>query len=288
MTLQKEIEKAKTLTEALPYIKKFHGQTVVVKYGGSLMFDDHLKEKFAADIALLKWVGINPIIVHGGGKEISHWLKKLGKDSVFIDGLRYTDAETMEVTEMVLSGKINSEVVEVINRAGGKAVGLGGKDANLFTAKKIRTKDDKDLGLVGDIETTDVTLLQTLASQGYIPVVSSVACSAEGETLNLNADFVATGLATAIGALKLIYLTDVDGVMSNGSLLQIIDLGEAEQLLHHPDLKGGMLPKLECAMRALKEGVKFVHIINGSVEHAVLLEMFTDLGIGTMLVSKKK
>jgi acetylglutamate kinase len=288
MTLQKEIEKAKILTEALPYIKKFHGRTVVVKYGGSLMFDDYLKSLFASDIALLKWVGINPIIVHGGGKEISHWLKKLGKDSVFIDGMRYTDEETMEVTEMVLSGKINSEVVSVINRAGGKAVGLCGKDADLFTARKIRTKDDKDLGLVGDISSTDMSLLQTLAEQGYIPVVSSVAASEEGETLNLNADVVAGGIASAIHALKLIYLTDVDGVMTNGGLLQIIDLHEAEQLLKHPEVKGGMLPKLECAMNALKSGVKFVHIINGSVEHAVLLEMFTDLGIGSMLVSTKR
>ena len=244
--------------------------------------------RFAADIALLKWVGINPIIVHGGGKEISHWLKKVGKDSVFIDGLRYTDAETMELTEMVLSGKINGEVVSVINGAGAKAVGLSGRDAGIFTAKKIRTKDDKDLGQVGDIDTFDISLLRSLCEQGYIPVVSSVAVSAEGETLNLNADFVASGLATAMSALKLIYLTDVDGVMSGGNLLQVIDLAEANKLLEHPDIKGGMLPKLECAMRALKSGVKYVHIINGSVEHAVLLEMFTDLGIGSMLVQSKK
>lgn len=285
---QKEIAKAKILTEALPYIQKFSGKTVVVKYGGSLMFDDNLKKLFASDISLLKLVGLNPVIVHGGGKEISQWLKKIGKESVFIDGLRFTDEETMEVTEMVLSGKINSEVVSFINRAGGKAVGLSGKDASLFTARKIRTKDDKDLGFVGDIETTDISILQHLCSHDYIPVISSVANSAEGETLNLNADYVASGIAAALDALKLVYLTDVDGISSGGSLLQLVDLGEAEKLLSHPDIQGGMLPKLECAIRAIQNGVDFVHIINGSVEHAVLLEMFTDLGIGTMLVREKR
>jgi len=286
--LQKEIAKAKILTEALPYIQKFRGKTVVVKYGGSLMFDDNLKQRFASDISLLKLVGLNPVIVHGGGKEISHWLKKLGKESVFIDGLRFTDAETMEVTEMVLSGKINSEVVSFINRAGGKAVGLSGKDASLFTAKKIRTKDDKDLGFVGDIERTDTAILEHLCARDFIPVISSVASNLEGETLNLNADYVAAGIAGALGALKLVYLTDVDGISAGGNLLQLIDLQESKQLLSHPDIQGGMLPKLECAIRAIEQGVQFVHIINGSVEHAVLLEMFTDLGIGTMLVSEKK
>ncbi len=284
---QEEIAKARVLTEALPYIRKFRGQKVVVKYGGSLMFDERLRQVFATDIALLKWVGINPIIVHGGGKEISEWMKKLGKDSVFIDGLRYTDSDTMEVTEMVLSGKINAEVVSVINRGGGKAVGLSGKDADLFTARKIRTKDNKDLGFVGDIETTDTTLLETLSEKGYIPVVSSIASSKEGDTLNLNADYVAAGLAGALKALKLIYLTDVMGVLKGGELLQLLDLHEAETLLTHPDVKGGMVPKLECAIRAIKEGVRDVHIINGSIEHAVLLEVFTDIGIGTMLREKK-
>ena len=286
--LQKEIAKAKTLTEALPYIKKFRGETVVVKYGGSLMVDDNLKTLFARDISLLKLVGVNPIIVHGGGKEISSWLKRIGKESTFIDGLRYTDEETMEVTEMVLSGKINSEIVGCLNHAGAKAVGLSGKDANLFVAKKIRTKDDKDLGLVGDIETSDMSLLLHLCEKGYVPVVSSIANDTNGETLNLNADYVAAGLAAALDALKLIYLTDVDGLAIGGALLQVIDLEEATKLLSHPEVKGGMLPKLECAMRAIQDGVKFVHIINGSVEHAVLLEMFTDLGIGTMLVSRKR
>ena len=285
--LQKEIAKAKTLTEALPYIQKFRGETVVIKYGGSLMYDDHLKRLFASDISLLKLVGVNPIVVHGGGKEISQWLKKIGKETAFIDGLRFTDEETMEVTEMVLSGKINKEVVSFINQAGGKAVGLSGRDAQLFTAKKIRTKDDKDLGFVGDIDTTDMELLWNLNELGYIPVISSVANSVDGETLNLNADYVAAALAEAMSALKLIYLTDVDGVMMNGALLQSIDLEEADRILQHPDLKGGMLPKLECASRAVNAGVRSAHIINGSAEHAVLLEMFTDLGIGTMLVEKK-
>ncbi len=286
--LENEIEKAKTLTEALPYIRKFAGSTVVIKYGGSLMFDDGLKKLFASDVSLLKLIGINPVIVHGGGKEISHWLKKIGKETVFIDGLRYTDEETMELTEMILSGKINSEVVGVINKAGGKAVGLSGKDANLFVAKKIKGKDEQDLGLVGDIHSTDMTLLTNLCNDGYIPVVSSIAPGLEEETLNLNADYVAAGLAGALCAMKLIYLTDVDGVLSGGSLLQMLDMKEAEKLLKNPDIKGGMVPKLECAIRAINDGVNSVHIINGSHEHAVLLEMFTDHGIGTMLVQKKK
>ncbi|MBP9838534.1 MAG: acetylglutamate kinase, partial [Proteobacteria bacterium] len=246
-----------------------------------------LKKLFAQDIALLKWVGMHPVIVHGGGKEISSWLTKLGKETKFIDGLRYTDSETMEITEMILCGKINKDVVEVINQNGGKAVGLSGKDANIFKAKKIKSKEGQDLGQVGDIYSTDMTLVKQLCENGYIPVISSVAASAEGETLNLNADYVATGVAGALDALKLIFLTDVDGVMTGGNLLQIIELAEAKKLLNHPEVTGGMIPKIECAMRGIEEGVKFVHIINGSIEHAVLLEMFTDLGIGSMLVKNK-
>ncbi len=287
-TLQSAIAKANVLVEALPYIRKFQGRMVVIKYGGSLMTDDHLKLTFAADIALLKLVGVHPVVVHGGGKEISQWLMKIGKETSFVDGLRYTDPETMELTEMVLSGKINSEVVDLLNRAGARAVGLSGKDGQLFTAAKITAKGGQDLGLVGDIVQSDVTILHQLSHSGYVPVISSIAPSANGETLNLNADYAATGLAAALRALKLVFLTDVDGVLAGGELLHLIDLAEAERLLSHPDVSGGMLPKLECAMRAVKGGVSSVHIINGSLEHAVLLEMFTDLGIGTMIVDDKQ
>ncbi len=288
MSLQEAISKAKVLTEALPYIRKFHNQYVVIKYGGSLMYEQKLKNSFASDVSLLKWLGINPIIIHGGGKEITNWLKKLGKETKFIDGLRYTDQETMEITEMVLSGKISKDLVDTINQSGGKAVGLSGKDAKIYSAKKIKSKSGEDLGFVGDIDSTDMDLIFKLSESGYIPVIASVTSDNKGETLNLNADYVANGIAAALKALKLIYLTDVDGLMINKELLQIVDQNEAEKLLKHPEVQGGMLPKLECALKALQKGVKFVHIINGSVDHAVLLEMFTDLGIGTMLVENKK
>ncbi|MCP4051305.1 MAG: acetylglutamate kinase [bacterium] len=281
---EEKIKKAKILVEALPYIRKFSGKTVIIKYGGSLMVNDDLKALFTEDIVLLKYVGINPIIVHGGGKEISRWMKKVGKEAVFIDGLRFTDSETMEITEMVLSGKINSEVVSLVNQSGGKAVGLSGKDANLFIARKVKSKTNRDLGFVGDIENVDITLLNTLCDKGYIPVISSVGRSYNGETLNMNADHVAQSISTALGAVKLIYLTDVQGIMKAGKLLNRINLKEAEELMSHPDIKDGMLPKLSCSIEALKGKVDNVHIINGTVEHALLLEIFTDFGIGTMVL----
>jgi acetylglutamate kinase len=281
--MEEKLKKAKVLQEALPYIKKFSGKTIVIKYGGSLMVHEHLKNMFATDIVLLKYVGINPIIVHGGGKEISRWLNKIGKKAVFIDGLRVTDAETMEITEMVLGGKINSEIVSLINCNGGKAVGLSGKDANLFIAKKIKSKTNQDLGFVGDISNVDTTLLETLCEKGYIPVISSVGRNNEGETLNMNADHVAGSIAKALKALKLIYLTDVQGLMVENKLIEQLDVQKAKELLEHPDVKGGMLPKLTCSLDALEGGVNSVHIIDGTLENAVLLELFTKGGTGTML-----
>jgi acetylglutamate kinase len=280
---EEKIKKAETLVEALPYLKEFSGKTVVIKYGGSLMVNEDLKTIFANDIVLLKYIGINPIIVHGGGKEISKWLNKVGKETVFIDGLRVTDSETMEITEMVLSGKINSEVVSLVNQCGGKAVGLSGKDANLFIAKKIKSKANKDLGFVGDIQEVDITLLNTLSEKGYIPVISSVGRSIKGETLNMNADHVAQSIAGALNATKLIYLTDVQGVLKDKKLVNRMDLKEATKLLKHKDIQGGMLPKLTCSINAIKEGVEKVHIINGTIKHSVLLELFTNVGIGTMI-----
>lgn len=281
--LKDKIAKANVLLESLPYIRKFAGKIVVIKYGGSLMIHDDLKHKFAQDVVLLKYVGINPVIVHGGGKEISKWMNKVGKESVFIDGLRVTDFETMEITEMVLTGKINSEVVSLINSHGGKAVGLSGKDANLFTAERIRTKENIDLGFVGDITDVDTTLLNTLNATGYIPVISSVGQSREGETLNMNADHVAQRIAEALESLKLIYLTDVQGLKIDGELQSDLSWRRAEELLKHPDVSGGMLPKLACSAKAIENGVSQVHMIDGTIEHAVLLELFTDKGIGTMI-----
>lgn len=281
--VEQNIHKAQILVEALPYIRKFHGQTVVVKYGGSVMTDQNLKEIFAKDIVLLKLVGLHPVVVHGGGKEISRWMERLGKKAEFIEGLRYTDAETMELTEMVLSGKMNSEIVSMINRAGGRAVGLSGKDANLFTARQIRAKSGQDLGLVGEIETTDTSIVEIVSREGFIPVVSSIAETIEGQTLNLNADYAAASLAGALKALKLVYLTDVDGIKIEGVLRSDIDLAEAEKLLEHPDVKEGMRPKLECSIKAIREKVGHVQIINGGREHAVLLELFTDGGVGTKI-----
>lgn len=286
MMMQQKIDNSKILLEALPYIKQFSGKTVVIKYGGSLMVDDELKDKFALNIVLLKYVGMNPIIVHGGGKEISKWLSKVGKETVFIDGLRVTDSETMEITEMVLSGKINSELVTLINSAGGKAVGLSGKDADLFHARKIKSRTNQDLGFVGSVDRVDVQLLDVLTRSGYIPVISSVGRSMDGESFNLNADHVASEIAIQTEALKLIYLTDVNGIQTDGQFNAQLSLADAQALIQHPDIKGGMIPKLDCSISALENGVDRVHIINGSTENAVLLEMFTDDGIGTMIKRK--
>lgn len=278
--------KAITLVEALPYIKQFSGQIMVIKYGGSLMINEALRETFAKDIVLLRYVGIKPVIVHGGGKEITKWMKKLGKDAVFIDGQRFTDSETMELTEMVLSGKVNNEIVSLLNQQGGKAVSLSGKSANIFNAKRIRSKKDQDLGLVGSIESVDTRLIHTLCDDGYIPVISSVGSDRKGETLNLNADNVASAVARYLECKKLIYLTDVDGIMIEKKLIPTLTLKAAEDLLLHPEVQGGMVPKLECSIQAIKAGVQSVHIINGSTEHAVLLEIFTNRGIGTMVANE--
>lgn len=282
-TLAAGIDRARILIEALPYIERFAGKTLVIKYGGSLISGEERHTSFAKDIALLKYVGINPVIVHGGGKEISRWMSRLGKESVFIEGLRYTDPETMEITEMILSGKIGKEIATSINRNGGKAVSLSGKDGGLLVAKRIQSKAGADLGLVGDIESVDVHLLEVLTEAGYIPVISSIASTKEGDTLNMNADYVAAGIAGALEAQKLIYMTDVDGIKKDGALVSSLDVPSARELLKHPDIKGGMLPKLECCLKALEAGAKQVHIINGTIQHSVLLEVFTNLGIGTMI-----
>ena len=283
MTLEKKMERATILLEALPYIRKFSGKTVVVKYGGSIMINNDLKHQFARDIALLKYVGLNPIIVHGGGKEITKWMDKLGKEAEFIDGLRVTDSETLEITEMVLVGKINSEIVSLINREGGKAVGLSGKDGPLFFGKKHESPKYKKLGFVGDITNVDNTLIHTLSSDGFIPVISSIGQSDHFEGLNMNADHVAEAIASSLKAQKLVFLTDVKGLVIDNKLQVQLSSQQAKTCLKHPDVKGGMLPKLTCALNAIKNGVKDIHIINGTIQHALLLELFTDSGIGTMI-----
>ena len=247
------------------------------------MINDDIKPLFASDILLLKYVGINPVIVHGGGKEISKWMKKMGKESQFIEGLRVTDLETMEITEMVLSGKINSEIVSLLNQAGGKAVGLSGKDAGLFTAQKRRSQSNQDLGLVGDITHSDVSLINILCEKGYIPVISSVGAGPQGESLNINADEVAQEIAKALQALKLILLTDVEGILIENKCQSHLTLEQAKALLSHPDIQGGMVPKLMSCIDSIESGVSDVHIINGNIEHSLLLELFTDIGIGTMI-----
>lgn len=277
------LEKARTIVEALPYINQFHNKTVVIKYGGSLIMDESAKNSFCQDIALLKYVGINPIVVHGGGKEISRWTEKIGKETVFVDGLRVTDPETMELTEMILSGKINSDLVANINKYGVNAVGLSGRDANLLIATKRKATSGADLGLVGKITNVNSELLKDLASKNYIPVISSVAGDRNGGVLNVNADEAASAVAASVCAEKLIFMTDVDGLKIEGKLQEFLELKEAETLMSHPDVQGGMKPKLNFSIEAITHGVSNVHIIHGGREHAILLELLTDSGVGTMI-----
>lgn len=293
---QQAIDKARVLVEALPYIQKFAGKTIVIKYGGHAMVDTVLKESVMLDILLLKSVGLRPVVIHGGGPEINAMLKKVGKESRFIRGLRVTDEETMEIAAMVLVGKLNTEIVSLLNRFGGKAVGLSGKDARLLQAVKkplqvengLGEMEEIDLGYVGDIEKVTPDLVNTLLDQGYIPVISPVAGGENGDTYNVNADTAAGKIAEALQADKFLLLTDVRGILRDvknpDSLISTIKEGAVQGLIEEGSLSGGMLPKVECALSALQGGVGSVHIIDGRVSHAVLLELFTDGGIGTMFV----
>ncbi len=288
-------EKAAVLVEALPYIKKFYGKTVVIKYGGNAMLNDELKEAVLTDAVLMKYVGMNPVIVHGGGPGITEMLKRVGKDSSFVDGLRVTDGETMEIVEMVLVGKINKEIVARLNRIGGKAVGLSGKDANLFQAvkkyRKVRNGEGEeemaDIGFVGDISRVQTDIVNTLIGEGYIPVVAPVAVGPEGEGYNVNADYAAGMLAASLQADKLIILTDVEGILARrdepGSLISVLRADDVPGLLDRGKIEGGMIPKVECCLKALAGGVRNTHILDGRVSHSILLEIFTDQGVGTMV-----
>ncbi|CAA7600277.1 acetylglutamate kinase [Acididesulfobacillus acetoxydans] len=287
-------EKARVLVEALPYIQKFAGKTIVIKYGGHAMVDPLLKESVMLDVLLLHSVGIRPVLVHGGGPEINAMLKKVGKESQFVHGLRVTDAETMEIAAMVLVGKLNTEIVSIINRFGGKAVGLSGKDASLFLAEKKPMRlpnsrgemEEIDLGYVGEIYQVAPDLIETLLDRGYIPVISPLAGGEDGETYNINADTAAGKVAEALKADKFLLLTDVRGVLRTlgepESLISTIRREEVTVLMEQGVFSGGMMPKVECAIAALAGGVGSVHIFDGRLPHAILLELFTDGGIGTM------
>jgi acetylglutamate kinase len=272
------------LSEALPYIQQFTGRTVVVKYGGAAMKDSNLKDKVIRDIVFLSCVGLRPIVVHGGGPEINSWLDKLGIEPQFKNGLRVTDAPTMDVVEMVLVGRVNKEIVSLINQAGGSAVGLCGKDGNLI---KARPQGDEGIGFVGEVSNVNIRILETLVNSGYIPVVSSVAADDNGQAYNINADTVAGEIAAALGAEKLIFLTDTRGILKDykepTSLIPKVDIKEARDLIASGVVSGGMIPKVNCCVRSLAQGVRAAHIIDGRIPHALLLEIFTDGGIGTMI-----
>jgi len=279
---------ARVLTEALPYIRRFAGKTVVIKYGGNAMVDETLKNGFARDIVLMKLVGINPVVVHGGGPQIGQLLARIGKESRFVDGMRVTDAETMDVVEMVLGGLVNKQIVDLINRHGGRAVGLSGKDAGLIRARRmtLRTVDDEaiDIGQVGEVEQIDPGIVTLLDQADFIPVIAPIGVGEDGCAYNINADLVAGKVAEVIGAEKLMLLTNTAGVLDQeGRLLTGLTPDQVAGLIADGTIHGGMLPKIACALSAVRNGVKASHIVDGRVEHAVLLELFTDAGVGTLI-----
>lgn len=283
-----EATRVRVLSEALPYIQQFTGRTIVVKYGGAAMKDSSLKEKVIRDVVFMSCVGLRPVLVHGGGPEINTWLDKLGIEPQFKNGLRVTDAATMDVVEMVLVGRVNKEIVALINQAGGSAVGLCGKDASLI---KARPADQEGIGFVGEVTSVDTRIIESLVNSGHIPVVSSVAADETGQAYNINADTVAGEIAAALGAEKLILLTDTAGILHDykdvSTLIPKLDIQEARKLIDKGIVSGGMIPKVNCCVRSLAQGVRAAHIIDGRLPHALLLEIFTDAGIGSMLVASE-
>ncbi len=288
-------DKAGVLVEALPYIQEFYGKTIVIKYGGNAMVSEELKEKVMQDIALMKYVGIRPVIVHGGGPEITGFLKKVGKESSFVAGLRVTDEETVEIAEMVLDGKINSEIVNLLNRRGVKAVGLSGKDAGLIKArKKMATvyegeaEKQVDIGYVGEVEKIQTGIVEDLLDRGYVPVVAPIGVGENGESYNINADYVAAEMAGALKAEKLLLLTDVEGIYKDfndkSSFISTLHMEEAKQYIKEGIIAGGMIPKVEACLKSLSMGTGKTHIIDGRLGHSPILEMFTAKGIGTQVV----
>lgn len=283
---------AKVLTESLPYIQKFTGRTVVVKYGGNAMVDENLKQSFARDIVLMKLVGINPIVVHGGGPQIGSLLDRLNIESSFVDGLRVTDSQTMDVVEMVLGGLVNKEIVSLLNKNQGKAVGISGKDGNLIRAKKLTIKrkssnpadETIDIGQVGSVVSINTEILDVMKDSDFIPVIAPIGTDSDGASYNINADSVAGEIASVLGAEKLILLTNIAGVQDKtGIVLTGLSIKQVDTLIADKTIQGGMLPKVECALNAVKKGVTSATIVDGRVEHAVLLEIFTDEGVGTLI-----
>ncbi|MBA2660202.1 MAG: acetylglutamate kinase [Nitrosospira sp.] len=290
LSLSSAKDKAKILAEALPYIQRFHGKTIVIKYGGNAMIEGNLKEGFARDVVLLKLVGMNPVIVHGGGPQINDMLKRVGKQGEFIQGMRVTDSETMDVVEMVLGGLVNKDIVNLINRHGGLAVGLTGKDGSFIRAKKMLIKDKErvgewiDIGQVGEIESINPDLIALLETRDFIPVIAPIGVGKNGESYNINADLVAGKLANVLKAEKLILLTNTPGVLDkNGDLLTGLTAQRVDELFADGTISGGMMPKIGSALDAVKSGVKSCHIIDGRVEHGLLLEVLTDEGVGTLI-----
>lgn len=289
--MEQWVEKARTLVEALPYIQAFSGKPVVIKYGGHAMVDEGLKRNFARDIVLMHFIGLRPVVVHGGGPQIGQVLKRMGIESNFVQGMRVTDSETMSVVEMVLGGKVNKEIVRLINQNGGRAVGLGGQDAQFIKAKKMQIYKPRgedlppeiiDVGMVGEVTSVDAAILNALEENRFIPVIAPIGIGAEGESYNINADLVAGAVAAALKAAKLILLTDVPGVLDReGNLINSLTVEQARTMLADGSISGGMIPKIDCCLKALSEGAGQAHIIDGRVEHAVLLEIFTKSGIGT-------
>jgi acetylglutamate kinase len=291
--LEKLIEKANILIESLPFIRTFYGRTFVIKYGGAAQTKDELKKSFAQDVVLLNFIGIRPVIVHGGGPKISETMKKMGKEPAFVQGQRVTDKETMDIVEMVLGGLVNKEIISLINSHGGKAVGLSGKDGNLIRAKKkllkksVATGDEEiiDIGLVGEVESVDPAILNSLESSGFIPVISPIGVGSDGETFNINADYVASAVAAALRAEKLILLTDVSGIKDKrGKVIATVRKKNVTKIIDDGTVSGGMIPKVQACTGALEGGVRKTHIIDGRVPHCLLLEIFTKEGIGTEIV----
>jgi len=295
--MEDTINKAKVLIEALPYIRKFYDKTIVIKYGGNAMIEEDLKKSFALDVVLMRYIGLNPVIVHGGGPQIGKVLAQMGKKTEFVEGMRVTDGETMDVVEMVLVGKVNKEIVGLINRHGGKAVGLSGKDGQLILAKKMniyRRKEDGsppeviDIGMVGEVASVNPSIILAMEEGGFIPVIAPTGVGEGGESYNINADLVAGKIASALKAEKLILLTDVPGILGEGDqLIRTLNVRRARGFLEKGVIKGGMIPKVRCCLDALQEGVIKTHIIDGRVEHTLLLEIFTDEGIGTQIHREK-
>ncbi|MFC1829674.1 acetylglutamate kinase [Thermodesulfobacteriota bacterium] len=291
MTDNRNMNVAEILIEALPYIRRFSGMTIVIKYGGHAMVDRQLKEDFARDITLMKFIGLRPVVVHGGGPQINSVLDQMGIRPRFVRGMRLTDEQTMDVVEMVLGGKVNKEIVAQINQQGGKAIGLSGKDGELISAKKLQIvhQEDEsgppeiiDPGLVGEVTHINPDIINTLTKHDFIPIIAPVGTGDSGETYNINADLVASRIAMALSAVRLIFLTDVDGLLdSQDSLISSLDAKGIQKMLQEKAISGGMIPKVECAVEAVQNGVEKVHIINGRKPHALLLELFTDKGIGT-------